>query len=105
MLNQIITSQDFIDADIVAAKIAAEDFEVQVSPEFQIDGQTFRVLMDGHHSLAAAIEAGVEPIIIEQDATNSDRVALIDAGDIDGFLAACWMDGEYHYAVSGKAVW
>lgn len=105
MLNQIITSQDFIDADVVAAKIASRDFEIQVSPAFEINGETFRVLMDGHHSLAAAIEVGVDPIIIEQGATDSDRVAMLADGNIDGFLDACWMDGEYHYAVSGKAVW
>lgn len=105
MIETLITSQHHIDDEIVAAKIAAGDFEVQVSPAFEIDGQTFRVVLDGHHSLAAALEAGVEPIIVEQDATDNDRIALLSAGDIDGFLGACWIDGDYQYAVSGKAVW
>ncbi len=105
MLNQIITSQDFIDADVVAAKIAAGDFEVQVSPAFEIDGTFYRVLMDGHHSLAAAIEVGVDPTYIEQTESDSDRIAILNGGDIEGFLAACWMDGEYHYAATGKSVW
>nr|WP_010400665.1 hypothetical protein [Paracoccus sp. TRP] len=104
-MENFITSQHYINNEIVAEKIAAGDFEVQVSPEFEIGGETFRVVMDGHHSLAAAIEAGVEPTIIEQDATENDRVALLDAGDVEAFLAACWMDGEYQYAISGKAVW
>ena len=104
MINSLITSQDFIDDEIVAAKIAAEDFEIAVSPAFEIDGQTFRVLLDGHHSLAAALETGADPIITERGATDDDRVALLD-GDVDGFLAACWMDGEYRFAVTGKAVW
>lgn len=105
MTSDLITSQHYIDDEIVAEKIASGDFEVQVSPEFVIDGQTFRVVMDGHHSLAAAIEASVDPEIIEQDASSNDRVALLDAGDIEAFLEACWMDGEYQFAVSGKAVW
>lgn len=105
MLNQIITSQDFIDADIVAAKIEAGDFEVQVSPAFEVDGQIFRVLLDGHHSLAAAIEAGVEPDFIEQTASDNDRISLLNRGDIEGFLEVCWMDRAYHFAASGKAVW
>lgn len=105
MTNNLITSQHFIDADIVAAKVASGDFEVQVSPEFEIGGETFRVILDGHHSLSAALEAGVEPVILEQDATENDRVALLDAGNVEAFLEACWMDGEYQYAISGKAVW
>lgn len=105
MIDNLITSQDYIDTDTVAAKIAAGDFEVQVSPEFEIDGQCFRVLMDGHHSLAAAIEAGAAVSILERTASDDDRIALLDNDDIDGFLAACWMDGEYRFAANGKSVW
>ncbi|WP_173931411.1 hypothetical protein [Chelativorans sp. Marseille-P2723] len=105
MLNTLITSQHYIDEEIVAQKMAANDFEVQVSPAFEIGGEMFRVLMDGHHSLAAALNAGVDPIIVEQTASDNDRVALLQNGDIETFLEACWMDGEYRYAVSGKAVW
>lgn len=105
MLDTIITSQNHIDEAIVASKIAAGDFEVQVSPEFEIDGQVYRVLLDGHHSLAAALEAGSEPTIVERNASDDDRIAILDNGDIENFLAACWMDGEYHFAVSGKGVW
>lgn len=105
MLDQIITSQDFIDADIVAEKIKAGDFEVQVSPAFEIDGIAYRVLMDGHHSLAAAIEAGIDPEFIEQTASDNDRISILNRGDIECFLEVCWMDREYHFAVSGKSVW
>lgn len=105
MIATLITSQDFIDDEIVAAKIAAEDFAILVSPSFEVDGRTFRVLLDGHHSLAAAIEAGVEPEVTEADESTSDTVGILNSGDIEGFLAACWMDGEYRFAVSGKSVW
>lgn len=104
-MENLITSQHYIDDEIVAAKIAAGDFEVKVSPEFEIGGETFRIVMDGHHSLAAAIEAGVEPVVIEQDATENDRIALLDAGDVEAFLEACWHDGDYRFAVSGEYVW
>lgn len=105
MLNTLITSQHHIDDEIVAAKIAAGDFEVQVSPAFEIDGVEYRVVTDGHHSLAAALEAGVDPTIVEQTNTDNDKIGLLTSGNIEGFLEACWMDGEYQYAVSGKAVW
>lgn len=105
MINQLITSQHYIDDEIVAAKIEAGDFEVQVSPEFEFDGQTFRVVTDGHHSLVAAIEAGIEPAFVEQSAQDNDRIGLLLAGDVAGFLDACWMDGEYRFAATGEAVW
>ena len=105
MTSNLITSQHYIDDEIVAEKIASGDFEVQVSPEFAVGGETFRVVMDGHHSLAAARQAGVDPVIIEQDAAANDRVALLDAGDVDAFLEACWMDGEYIYAETEESVW
>lgn len=105
MLNILITSQHHINDEIVANKIAAGDFEVQVSPEFEVDGKMYRVVMDGHHSLAAAIEAGVEPTIVEQTATDNDKIALLTDCQIEAFLAACWMDGDYQFATSGKAVW
>lgn len=102
-MTTLITSQDFIDADVVAAKIKDGDFTVQVSPEFEINGETFRVILDGHHSFAAAIEAGVDSDIVEMSETDDDRVALIN--DPEAFLAACWMDGEYRNAKTGAAIW
>lgn len=104
-MTTLITSQHYINSDFVAQKVAAGDFEVQVSPVFVVDGVAYRVVLDGHHSLAAAIEAGVEPVIVERDAMDDDRVAVLDRGDVDGFLAACWMDGDYRDAVTGADVW
>lgn len=104
-MAQMITSQHHIDDAIVAEKAAAADFDVQVSPVFVIDGVAYRVVLDGHHSLAAAIKTGAEPVIVERDAMDDDRVAMLVRGDVDGFLAACWMDGDYRDAVTGMYVW
>ena len=99
----IITSQHFVSEEIVAEKIANGDFEVFVSPAFEVDGEVYQVLLDGHHSLAAAVEAGRDPIIIERNEAEDDRVALID--NPEDFLAACWMDGEYVNAITKAAIW
>ena len=104
-MENLITSQSFIDDETVAEKIAAADFEVFVSPEFEIDGVTYRVIMDGHHSFAAALESGAEMIITEQNATDNDNIGLLKDGKTEDFLNACWMDSDYHFAASGKAVW
>ena len=101
----IITSQHFLDDEIIAQKISARDFTVFVSPEFEVNGIAYRVLLDGNHSFAAALEAGVEPEIIEQSATDNDAIGLLDAGDIETFLEVVYMDGEYVNALTRKTVW
>ncbi len=102
---QTISSQHFLDDAIVAAKLAAQDFEVLVSPEFAYDGQTIRVVLDGHHSLAAAKLAGVSPEYVTADATANDKVALLARGEVDDFLEASWVDGDYYNVETMEAVW
>ena len=104
-LENLITSQHYLDEEIVAEKIANEDFRVQVSSEFEIDGVAYRVVLDWHHSLAAAIEAGVDAEIEEMSASDNNRVSLLDSGDIESFIESCWHDGDYMFAVSGAYVW
>jgi phage-related protein (TIGR01555 family) len=70
---ELITNQSFIDDAIVAAKIAAQDFTVQLSPEFVTPaGKRVRVVIDGHHSLAAAVRSGNVPVFVESNYAGSD---------------------------------
>lgn len=100
----LITSQHHIDPAIVADKMAAEDYEVFVSPAFEIDGISCRVILDGHHSFAAAREAGVAPMITECTAREHDAISLLEAGEIEAFLEAVYMDGDYINAETDKAI-
>jgi phage-related protein (TIGR01555 family) len=70
---ELITNQSFIDDAVVAAKIAAGDFTVQLSPEFVTPaGKRVRVVIDGHHSLAAAVRSGNVPVFVESNYAGSD---------------------------------
>lgn len=100
-MTTLITSQDFLDEAIIAAKRAHADYVVSVSPEFGVGGHTYRVVLDGHHSLAAAVADGVLPEIREMTATDHDAVGLLDGGDIDGFLAVVHMGSDYRDAITG----
>lgn len=100
-----ISSQRHIDLDIVQDKLDDEDFVVTVSPVFIHDGLTLRVVLDGHHSLEAAKLAGVEPDFVEQNASQNDRIALLNKGQFDDFLAATYMDSDYYDVVTGKTIW
>ena len=70
---ELLSNQDFIDPAKVTEKLMAEDYEVQVTPAFvDPDGRLYRVVIDGHHSLQAAIMAGVMPQFVEANYTGTD---------------------------------
>jgi hypothetical protein len=101
----IISSQRYVDEEIVAEKIAAEDFEVMLSPEFEIDGATYQIVLDGHHSLQAAKQAGVAPSFWVADCSDHDAIGLLEAGAIDDFMIAVHMGNDYYNTETGKDVW
>lgn len=101
----IISSQRYLDEDIVAEKIAAQDFVVHVSPAFEVDGDIYQVVLDGHHSLAAALESGVSPVYHEMGRQEHDAVGLIAKGEVDDFLAVTRIDSDYYSVETGVDVW
>lgn len=99
-----ISSQRFLDEAIVEIKRAARDYNVLVSPEFEIGGETYRVVLDGHHSLAAAREDGVEPEY--REATNQDIDSLlILAEDPEYFLQINHLGDDYYDIADGSLIW
>jgi len=70
-----ISSQRYRDDEIVQSKSNDNDYMVCVSPLFEINGMTVRVVLDGHHSLEAANIDGVQPEYYEQDSSNNAGVA------------------------------
>lgn len=101
----MISSQRYLDDSLVAEKIVNEDYNVLVSPVFVVDGEEYQVILDGHHSLAAAKQAGAEPVFVVADCSDSDNVGLIEAGKIDDFLVACHIDDNYYNIEDGRYVW
>lgn len=70
---KLITNQTFVNSKKVAEKQKAKDYTVQVSPVFQDEkGQKCRIIIDGHHSLTAAIADGVTPEFEETGYSGSD---------------------------------
>lgn len=97
---KLISSQRYLDEATVAQKIEEKDFTVQLSPVFEIDGQEYQVIMDGHHSYHAAKEAGVEPNYVVQTVQDNDTIALMEE-NIDEFLEAAWVDSDWYEIETG----
>lgn len=105
-MANLISGQEFRDEAVIAEKIANQDFDVFVSPAFEIDGTEYQIVMDGHHSYDAAIEAGVEPNIIIQTATDNDKIGLLDAGNLEDFLTVSLVDlNQYVFVSTDREVW
>jgi len=62
---RLITHQRFLDEKKVTEKIAAKDFLVNVTPEFEDQGKMYRMIIDGHHSLMAAVRSGNIPVFTQ----------------------------------------
>lgn len=98
----LISSQSFRDQAIVADKQSANDYEILVSPEFEIDGESYRVLIDGHHSFEAARLDGVEPECREASPQDHDAIGLLHRGEIGQFLAVLSHGEDYRDVYTGK---
>jgi hypothetical protein len=57
----LISSQRFLNRDIVIRKALTFKVFIVMTLDIQLRGKLYRVLLDGHHNLAAAQFASVEP--------------------------------------------
>lgn len=102
---QYISSQRFLDESVVSDKLANRDFVVYTSPEFEVDGDVYRVITDGHHSLEAAKRAGVDPEFVEQTGTDNDTICLLEAGNFEEFLVVQRGDSDFYDVNTGRDIW
>lgn len=100
-----ISSQRFLDDAVVESKRGATTYIVKVSPAFEIEGETLRVVLDGHHTLEAAKLDGVEPEYVEQSPRENDTISVLNDGRVDDFLAMHRMDSDFYDVETGIDVW
>jgi uncharacterized ParB-like nuclease family protein len=96
----LISSQRFLDENTVEQKQADEDYTVQYAL-VEVEGQEYMVVVDGHHSLAAAIRDGVEPDLEECEL---ETFSFAERNP-DDFLIQHHHGDDYYYCANGKLVW
>ena len=96
-----ISSQAYRDDEIVAEKLANRDFTVFVTPAFVVEGESCRVVTDGHHSFEAAKLAGVDPVFVEQSIRENDNIAMLENGQIEMFLEHAYADTDWYDIETG----
>jgi hypothetical protein len=95
-----ISSQRYLDDDVVDAKRANRDYAVLVSAPIEYNGNVFRVVLDGHHSLAAAKLDGITPEFDEATLQQDDAQGL----PAEQYLEIKWIDSDYYDVMTGNDV-
>lgn len=101
MNSKIISTQRYTDDTTIEAKRGARDYTVSLSPAFALNGELVQLVLDGHHSLAAAIMDDAPPEYITLTASQVDTVALLEAGKVEDFLLATWIDSDPYDVATG----
>lgn len=96
-IQDLISSQRYLDRSIVAKKIKAKDFKVRVTPSFALNGEKVRAITDGHHALEAAIRSGNKPAFITDTVLTNDRIAHLKRGAVDDYLEAAYHDSPWYW--------
>lgn len=94
-MMKMISSQRYRDEKIVEEKRASRDYTVSV---VTVDALGVSVIIDGHHSLSAALYDGVEPQLVE--CTCSEMLPC--DSDIESWLASHWIDSDWHDPITGE---
>jgi hypothetical protein len=100
----LISSQRYLDDEIVEQKRIDRDYMVTVTPEFEYEGNLYRVVIDGHHRLAAARLDGVEPEIVEATKQQDDRIALLGE-TAESYLEVSYVDSDWYDVTTGIGIW
>lgn len=101
----IISSQRYIDDEIMQEKIENEDYDVLVSPEFELDGKIYQVILDGHHSFFAAKELNIDANLIISTPTDHDAISILNDGYVESFLEVVHMGDDYYDVNTEDNVW
>lgn len=99
-MAQTISSQRYIDHSIVEAKRADADYAAQFV-RIMIDGVEYDVVVDGHHSIAAAKADGVD---VDWEWA-ADEIVQEAERDGEAFLAAHHCGDDWYDIETGLTIW
>lgn len=100
---KVITSQSYIDNDIVEAKkellagATSVELIVWTTGILDDDGEELCVLSDGHHTYEAAKELGIPVSFVE--------ISHPEGVTGEQLLDIAWMDSDWRYLETNMLVW
>lgn len=100
----LISSQRYLDLQLVERKVRTFRVFVVSTLETQLRGRTYRVLLDGHHNLAAARQAGVEPTWRGPSNKMRRIMASMSPVDFELMLINNLTDSDWYFVEIGAVV-
>lgn len=100
----LISSQRHLDAAIVRRKARTFTVFVVSTIEVTLRGRPYRVLVDGHHNLAAARLLGIEPTLRGPSKKLQRFMKSISEDEFARFLINNLTDSDWYYVESGEVV-
>lgn len=104
MTAPLVSSQRFLDPVLVARKAAAFKVFVVRTMEVDLRGRSYRILLDGHHNLAAARLAGVDPKWRGPSIKILRIRADMPTDAFERFLINNLTDSDWYYVETGEVV-
>jgi len=101
---ELITSQDYLEQRIVDKKIVDKDFRVQVSPEFDYNGSKYRMILDGHHSFAGALQTDTIPRFEQWSIAEEDAIRYLPDNAVEFMKSMQKESGDYRNVVTREKV-
>lgn len=103
-LPPLISSQRYLDPKTVLRKAAGFKVFIVRILELEMRGQRYRLLIDGHHNLAAARMIGVEPTW-KGPPTKFERVRRrMSPTEFENFMVNNLTDSDWYFIETGEVV-
>jgi hypothetical protein len=100
----LISCQRFLDAKVVRRKASTFKVFVVRTLDVELRGSRYRVLLDGHHNLAAACLIGQEPQWKGPPAKFERFMKRLPPDEFAAFLINNLTDSDWYYHSTGDVV-
>lgn len=100
----LISSQRYLNRDVIAKKAATFKVFVVRTVAIEIRGKPYRILLDGHHNLAAARLVGAEPSWKGPTPKFERFMRRMSADNFAAFIINNLTDSDWYFHDTGEVV-
>ncbi|GFM87768.1 hypothetical protein PSCICO_31670 [Pseudomonas cichorii] len=104
MSPPLISSQRYLNRDVVARKAAKFKVFIVRTLDIELRGKTYRLLLDGHHNLAATRLVGVEPAWRGPPPKFERIMKRMPADEFAAFMINNLTDSDWYFHNTGQVV-
>ncbi len=102
--SPLISSQRYLNRDVIAKKAATFKVFVVRTVAIEIRGKPYRILLDGHHNLAAARLVGAEPSWKGPPPKFDRFMRRMSADNFSAFIINNLTDSDWYFHDTGEVV-